>query len=145
MTKPEMRKIEYGTDRYEESIDFRDKYFRKPQGMNLRDEDLSDDKNTNMYGGYIKDELMATVFYKKLDDETAQIKAVIVDEKYQKQGLGNFLMEYVEEMIKKEGFKKAILHGRVKVQEFYEKLGYESYGEVDIYNTIPHIWMEKEL
>lgn len=86
MQVPEMRKINYGTDEYEKTIDIRDKYFRKPQGMDIRNEDLTGDKDVEMYGGYIDNELMATIFYLKKDQDTAQVKAVIVDEKYR--GLG---------------------------------------------------------
>ena len=142
---PEMRKVEYGSPEYEEIMDLRNEYFRKPQGMDIRNEDNSIDEKSVMYGGYLDGKLMSCIFYLPKDENTAQVRAVIVDEKYQGIGAGKYLMDFIEEKIKSEGFNHIILHGRTKVEGFYEKLGYKSYGKVDIYNTIPHIWMEKDI
>lgn len=141
----ELRKIEYGTPAYEETVDLRNEYFRKPQGMDIRNEDLTGDAKVNMYGGYIDDCLMATVFYAEKDRATAQVKALIVDKKYQGQGYGKYLMNFIEGLIREKGYKKAILQGRVSAQGLYEKLGYVPTSEVFDYNTIPHLWMEKDL
>ncbi|MDO5027882.1 MAG: GNAT family N-acetyltransferase [Bacillota bacterium] len=139
----EIREIVYGSQAYEETIDLRNEYFRKPQGLNIRDEDLSGDADLHMYGAYIDDRLMGTVFYKDLNDETAQVKALIVDEKYRGLGYGKFLMNFVEEKIRDQGYKEAILQGRVSAQGLYEKLGYKGISEVFDFNTIPHLWMKK--
>ncbi|GAA4144638.1 hypothetical protein GCM10022416_35620 [Actinomadura keratinilytica] len=37
------------------------------------------------------------------------------------------------------------LHAQTAVRAFYERLGYEAYGEEDIEAGIPHIWMRKAL
>lgn len=63
----EIRIIQYGTDEYEKSIDIRNEEFRAPQGFNIRDEDLTGDKEMDMYGGYINDKLMALIFLKEYD------------------------------------------------------------------------------
>lgn len=141
----ELRKIEYGTPAYEDTVDLRNEYFRKPQGMDIRNEDLTGDAEVNMYGGYIDDKLMATVFYAEKDATTAQVKALIVDKKYQGQGYGKYLMNFIEGLIREKGYKKAILQGRVSAQGLYENLGYVPTSEVFDYNTIPHLWMEKDL
>lgn len=136
MKYPEMIKIQYGSEAYEDTINIRNKYFRKPQGLSIRDEDLTGDKKVNMYGGYIDNQLMATIFYKEEDKDTAVIKAVIVDEKYRGLGYGNFLMNFIEEKIKAAGYKKAILMGRVVVEGFYKKLGYKTTSEAFDYNKM---------
>lgn len=142
--KIKIKEIEYGSEEYEKTIDLRNEYFRKPQGLDIRDEDLSADKSSHMYGAFIDDELIGTVFYTKRDISTAQIKAVIVDEKFQGLHLGQKLMNFAEDKIKKEEvYSRIYLTARVKVEGFYEKLGYKTISLPFDYNTIPHIEMEK--
>lgn len=143
--KIEMRKIEYGTEEYEETIDIRNEYFRKPQGENIRNEDLSGDKDKDMYAGFIDGKMMSTVFLAHVDDTTGQVNAVIVDKKYQDKHIGNFLMQFIEQKALEKGYKKLILTGRVKVEGFYEKCGFVRAGEVFDYHTVPHVLMEKNI
>lgn len=145
MKNIEMKKIEYNTPEYEKTIDIRNDAFRKPQGLDIRDEDLSSDKDHEMYAGYINEEMMSTVFYAHIDSETAQVKSVIVTDDYKKQGLGKYLMDFIEEKIKEKGYKKIKLMGRVSVEGFYKKLGYETISEPFDYYKTPHIYMEKYL
>lgn len=140
-----MKNIEYGSQEYERSIDIRNEVFRKPWGLDIRDEDLTADKDMDMYGAYLNDEMIATIFLTQDDEETARIKSVAILEEYQKKGLGKFLMEYVEDIARKRGYKKVNLMGRVSVEGFYTKLDYKTIGEAFDYHTIPHIDMEKNL
>lgn len=141
----ELRKVEYGAKEYEETVDFRDEYFRKPQGLNIRDDDLSSDKKSNMYGGYIDDELVATIYYLEKDPKTAQIKAVITADSIRGQGYGKRIMDEIESKIEDQGYEKIVLEGRVSVEGFYENLGYERISEEFDIRTVPHIIMEKNL
>lgn len=143
--KISMKKIEYGNDDYEKTIDIRNDAFRKPQGLNIRDEDLSGDKDLNMYAGFINGEMMATVFYSHIDEETAQVKSVIVTDKYKKMGLGKYLMDFIESIIREKKYKKIKLMGRVSVEGFYKKLGYKTISDSFDYYKTPHVYMEKNL
>ncbi len=59
-----IKKITYGTDEYETSIDIRNEAFRKPWGgLDIRDEDLTGDKDMDMFGGYLGDKMIATIFF----------------------------------------------------------------------------------
>lgn len=145
MEKMEIKKVDYGTEDYEKTIDLRNEYFRKPQGLNIRDEDLSCDKDFSMFAGFIDGELMGTIFLAHIDDELCQIKALIVDEKYRKLGLGKDLMNFIEDYARSEGYKKAKLMGRVSVKKFYEKLGYKPISEPFDYHMTPHLYMIKDL
>ncbi len=140
-----IKKITYGTDEYETSIDIRNEAFRKPWGLDIRDEDLTGDKDMDMFGGYLGDKMIATIFLTEDDEETARIKSVAILEEYRRKGLGRYLMEYVENIARERGYKKVNLMGRVSVEGFYNKLGYKTIGEPFDYHTIPHIDMVKEL
>lgn len=141
----EMKNITYGTPEYEISIDIRNEAFRKPWGLDIRDEDLTGDKDMEMFGGYLNGKMIATIFLTADDKETARIKSVAILEEYRGLGLGRYLMDYVENIARKKGYKRVNLMGRVSVEEFYHKLGYKTLSEPYDYHTIPHIDMTKEL
>ena len=141
----EIRSITYGTPEYETSIDLRNEVFRKPWGLNIRDEDLTGDQNMDMFGAYKDGMMIATIFLTEDDKEHARIKSVAIFHEYRGKGLGKYLMDYVEDIAKKRGYKKVNLMGRVSVEVFYHKLGYKTISEPYDYNTISHIDMVKEL
>lgn len=141
----EIRTIKYGTNEYEESIDLRNELFRKPWGLDIRDEDLSQDENMLMFGAYDGDTLIGTIFLAHGEKNIGIIKSVTVDKKYQGTGLGRYLMNYIEDVAREKGYKEAKLMGRVSVQVFYEKLGYKVISEPYDYKTIPHVDMIKKL
>lgn len=141
----EMRMIEYGSDEYEISIDIRNEAFRMPWGLNIRDEDLSGDKDMEMYGGYLDGKMIATVFLTEDDKDAARVKSVAILEEYRKYGLGRYLMDFIEDLARKKGYTKSNLMGRVSVEGFYHKLGYKTLSQPFDYQTIPHIEMTKDL
>lgn len=141
----EMRRIEYGTDEYEVSIDIRNEAFRKPWGLDIRDEDLSSDKDMEMYGGYLNGKMIATIFLAKDDQDTARVKSVAILKEYRKHGLGRYLMDFIEDKAREKGYTKVNLMGRVSVEGFYHKLGYKTLSDPFDYHTIPHIDMTKNL
>ena len=98
-----------------------------------------------MYGGYLDNNMIATIFLTQDYEEIARIKSVAILEEYQKRGLGRYLMEYVEDIARKRGYIKVNLMGRVSVEDFYKKLGYKTTSAPFDYHTIPHINMEKNL
>lgn len=140
-----MKSIKYGTVEYENSIDIRNHAFRIPWGLDIRNEDLTGDANMDMYGGYLEDKMIATIFLSEDDKNTARIKSVAIMEEYRVHGLGTYLMNYIEDIARQRGYTKAKLMGRVSVEGFYHKLGYRTLSEPFDYNTIPHIDMEKDL
>lgn len=140
-----MKRIAYGTDAYEVSIDIRNEAFRKPWGLDIRDEDLSGDKDMEMYGGYLDGKMIATVFLAEDDKDTARVKSVAILEEYRKHGLGRYLMDFIEDVARHKGYTKSNLMGRVSVEGFYHKLGYQTQSDPFDYHTIPHIDMTKDL
>lgn len=141
----EMRRIEYGSPEYETTLDLRNEIFRKPQGLNLRDEDLSREALCDMFGGFLGEKIIATIFLTKIDDLTARIKAVMIIEEYRGTGLGKFIMNYAENVARKQGYKYIKLLSRMSAETFYEKLGYKRVNEPLDYYQVAHVSMIKEL
>jgi GNAT superfamily N-acetyltransferase len=63
----------------------------------------------------------------------------------QKRGIGTALVEYSEDLARKAGYRRMILHARETAVAFYEKLGYSRLGDRFEEVTIPHWAMEKHL
>lgn len=140
-----IKKIVYGTPDYETSIVIRNEVFRKPHGLDIKDDDLSSDKVVEMFGAYMKDKLIATIFLDIVDKDTIKIRNVAILDEYRGKGLGKYLMDHVEDIARERGYTKSVLMGRVSAEKFYNKLGYKTISEAYDYKTVPHVDMEKYL
>ena len=60
-----------------------------------------------------------------------QIKGVFVDTKYLGRGVGKFIMKFIENELKKSGYKKSFLTSSKYAREFYLKPGYEEINVID--------------
>lgn len=137
--------IIYDSQQYLDSLELRNEVFRKPFGLDIKDDDLEEDKEMDMYGAYIKDQLIGTVFLKERDSKTAQIKTVGILDEFRGIGLGRYLLEFIEDLARKRGYTRAYLMGRVSCKEFYTKLGYQAISDPYDYKTIAHLDMVKTL
>lgn len=141
----DIRNIIYDSPEYEVSVNLRNEVFRKPWGLDIRNDDLSSDKEVEMFGAYIGNKMIATIFLDEYSKDTVKIKSVAILEEYRGKGLGKYLMDYVENIARQRGYTKSILMGRVSAEKFYHKLGYKTISDPYDYKTIPHVDMEKNL
>lgn len=58
-------------------------------------------------------------------------------------GLGALLLREAEAA--RRGGRRVALHAQVRAKGFYERGGYAAYGEEDLDEGRPHVWMRKEL
>lgn len=68
-----------------------------------------------------------------------------VVKEFRGRGIGSDVLKSALEYVKNSGGKKLMLHSQCTAIPFYEKLGFESFGEVEYEENCPHIWMKKEL
>jgi predicted GNAT family N-acyltransferase len=79
------------------------------------------------------------------DETTAKVERVAVLPTYRGEGIGRTVMLVAESRAAQRGADTATLHSQVRVQEFYESLGYEPVGDRFEEADIPHIAMVKDL
>lgn len=60
-------------------------------------------------------------------------------------GLGAELVRGIEPIVLSHGGKTIALHSQCTATDFYKKLGYTEYGEIELDEGCPHIWMKKEI
>jgi len=75
---------------------------------------------------------------------TPLIQRVAVLKQFRGNNYGHKIMEKVHDYIKNKNYKAAELSAQTYAIEFYEKLGYESYGDLYIDAGIEHIKMKIE-
>ena len=74
-----------------------------------------------------------------------KVGRVAVLSPYRTLGIGKALMQTIERHAKKQGIKILELGAQIQVQGFYERLGYEPYGERFMDANIEHIMMRKKV
>ncbi len=73
------------------------------------------------------------------------IGRLAVIREYRGRGLGRKIIEEAERHILSLGGESASLHSQLQAKSFYEKCGYEPYGEIEYEQDCPHIGMRKKL
>ena len=63
---------------------------------------------------------------------------------YRGRGIGSEAVKAALDYVGKSGGEKLMLHSQCRAAIFYEKLRFTSFGEVELDEGCPHIWMKKE-
>lgn len=137
--------IAYGSEDYEQALALRDQLLRKPLGLSLYDEDLSDEKNDYHLGIFTGAELDAVLVLIPKDRATLQMRQVAVRENRQGQHLGARLVAFAESFAATQGFTRIVLNARQTAEAFYHKQGYTTVSEPFLELGIGHVRMEKGL
>ena len=75
----------------------------------------------------------------------AKVERVAILKEARGTGAGAALMRYVLSDLAKKGYSEARLGSQISAQGFYEKLGFEPFGEIFVDADIDHIMMKRAL
>lgn len=137
--------VEFESDTYWQMLRLRDEVLRKPLGLTLDITSLGNEKDSIHIAGFEGSTLQCCLLLTPLGADSLQMRQVAVVTTMQSKGLGRELVLYSEKIARDLGYKEIVLHARKNVVGFYEKLGYNTYGDEYIEVTIPHISMKKHL
>ena len=73
------------------------------------------------------------------------IGRLAVIREYRGRAVGSRLLKAAEETAAGRHGSCIILHAQLQARNFYEKQGYIPYGNVELEENCPHIWMRKDL
>lgn len=73
------------------------------------------------------------------------IGRIAVLPEYRSKNAGTLIMRKIEEFLKENGAKKAVLSAQRRALSFYEKIGYTIVGDEFLEQGYPHINMKKDL
>ncbi len=141
----EIRKIEHNSTEYNKEVELRKDVLRRPLGIYFTEEQLKEEASELHWGAYINDKLVGCILLKDVGNGIAKMRQVAVDISLQGKSVGKQMVLFFENFCRENGFSKIEMHARKYAVPFYEKLGYEKYGDEFIEVTIPHYKMRKTL
>ena len=88
--------IDYSSPSYKNVLSLRQRVLREPLGLNLFDEDLSEDRDQYIIIAKDENDVVACLMLKILDKDTVKIRQMAVDHNMQGMGYGHTLIKYAE-------------------------------------------------
>lgn len=140
----EVRLIAHGSSEYNAELELRNKVLRIPLGLNVYDDDLSNELN-HFHIGAFYNELIGVLILTPLSKSEVKMRQVAVEEELQGKGIGKMLVDFSEKVSKEKGFERIVMNARDSAVPFYEKLGYRKEGDMFTEVTIPHFKLFKNL
>lgn len=137
--------IDHGSNDYKEMVKLRQAVLRTPLGLTLSPEELEAEKNDILIANIHDDEIIGCCILTRLDNEKLQLRQMAVNPKYQGRGIGDNLMNFMENLARDKGYKVIRMDARDSAQKFYEKFGYKIISPEFQKLGIPHHLMEKTL
>ncbi len=130
---------------YPEELELRFRVLREPLGLPRSEVTFPfEDQSLHLVasqGGTV----VGCVLFHPEDAHGGRLFQMAVTPTLQGRGVGARLVTRLEEELRRRGFTHVHLHARANVVPFYERLGYEVYGEPFMERNIPHRHMRKTL
>lgn len=82
------------------------------------------------------------VFWNDKMDSYILGRLAVVKE-YRGQHLGSIMLKEAEKYVREAGKKQLALHAQCRAAEFYKKSGFVEFGDVELEEGCPHVWMKK--
>lgn len=141
-----LKQIEFQSVEYSKSLLLRNEVLRKPLGLDISDDDISDEVYQVHFVAIEKDEVVGTVsLVSHYQIELGKLRQMATAEDVRGKGYGKQLVSVLEEYCAQNQMTKVVLHARHYAVGFYEKLGYEITSDVFQEVGIDHFVMEKIL
>ena len=130
---------------YQQVIALRQQVLRAPLGLDIENDDLSDEVNQIIFIYEDDKEVKGCVLLQHYDAETFKLRQMAVAQQMQGQQIGSQLINAADTYAVQLGKSKIVLHARETAIPFYERQGYEVVGDTFYEVGIPHKKMEKLL
>lgn len=145
MENTNYRLIDVGSPAYEEMIVLRMKVLLDPIGIPRSYINPQKEAEDLLIGAYQNDKLIGCCILTKVDEQTVQLRQMAVDHSCQGKGIGASILAFAEKVAKQNGYRVLMMHARDTVLSFYQKCGYETYGEPFSEVGVGHHKMRKQL
>jgi predicted GNAT family N-acyltransferase len=142
----ELKEINVSSKLYGKSLMLRNEVLREPLGLNIFDEDLSQEHVQRHFIATFEDSVIGVVIMAPTEKEdVVKLRQMAVSFHFQGQGIGAKLVLFFEKKAKDSNIKQIKLHAREVALEFYKNLGYNVCSDRFLEVNIPHFQMEKVL
>ena len=131
--------------KYLQVWELREEVLRKPLGMSLKNEDLSNDHVDTIFIAEQNGVVVACLMLHRVAADVYKLRQMAVSQELQGKGIGRILVSAAEIYAVQNGYKKIVLHARKVATGFYDALGYKQVGDQFSEVGIPHYAMEKAI
>lgn len=83
--------------------------------------------------------------FKANSEKIYYLGRLAVVKKFRNYGIGRELLNAAESYLRTKGAEYIYLHSQQRAMSFYQKCGYCEFGEIELEENCPHIWMKKSL
>lgn len=139
----EFQVIEHWSREYRQSVYLRYKILRQPLGLHFTREQLEEEKDYIHITGEAEGRIIACLFLIPQPENRYCMRQVAVQDDLQGIGIGKKLVEFSELVIKEKHAAEMYMHARLTAVPFYERLGYERFGELFTAVGLPHYELRK--
>lgn len=141
------REIPFGGPEYRESLLQRNEILRKPLGLDLFSEDLSQEAEYRHLAALKNGTVVGTMVMTPDRDrsDASLIRQVTVAESCRKQGVGRQLADLAAGLAEHQGYSLLTVHARKTAKGFYEKCGFTVTGPEFLQMGLPHLPMARKL
>ena len=137
--------IDTGHALYAQELELRYQVLRAPLGFDRSSVKFPFDAASLHLVAVEEPRVVGCVLFHPESAHTGRLFQMAVEPSRQKTGLGAGLVRALETELVGRGFQEITLHARTHVAGFYEKLGYQRYGEPFVEVSIPHCYMRRRL
>lgn len=131
---------------FESYYELRWRILRKPWAQPKGSEQVETDKDSYHILAEIDDKVIGVGCIHEIEDGVGRIRFMAVDDDYQKQGIGEAMVNLLEKYAIKKKWNKVLLYAREIAVNFYLKLGYKIIDNGEpLFGVINHKIMEKEI
>jgi GNAT superfamily N-acetyltransferase len=141
----QMQIIPHNSEQYGQMIQLRISQLLKPIGVPASYIEREKESNDILIGAFQNEEIIGCCVLTPKDNATIQLRQMTVRSDFRGKGIGAAIIEFAEELARKNNFLLLIMHARDPVIEFYKKCGYEIDGEQFFEVGIGHHKMRKQL
>ncbi|MBE9390463.1 GNAT family N-acetyltransferase [Vagococcus salmoninarum] len=125
-----LKTVKWQSKEYIQGIVLRNNSLNRPSGLPLLTSVPLQEESAVHLVAIINGQVVGTLFLDQTErNKVAQIKQVAVSSDYRGQHIGQQLMAYAEKVARQLGYHEVVLNARDSAWLFYEKLGYQSFGE----------------
>ncbi|MFZ1989133.1 MAG: GNAT family N-acetyltransferase [Alphaproteobacteria bacterium] len=141
----EFKIIEVGSELHRSEQRLRDEVLRRPLGRALSASDIERDKEGVHFAAVLDGEVVGCAGLYRQGDGVMRLRQMAVSPRLQRQNIGARLLSFAENWARDNAASRIETHARLVARGFYERCGYEAYGDVFEKISVPHIKMRKPL
>ncbi len=126
-----------------DALDLRIQIFVNEQGFS--DGENDDDAHSVHFVAYEGTDAVATARLLKKESGECILGRIAVVKHLRGQGIGKKIVTFAEDYARVNGIPFILIHAQYHAKDFYEKIGYFKFGDVDYEQGRAHQWFKKEL